>query len=262
MIFGLNAGFGLPLAHELPALKTLGVQLVRTDCQQRTPEQTRDRVLEISDAGLVPFPIVRNAEQVELLPSGTNVELRNEPDLNGPSPADYEWEVTPLWDACERLGLFLWAGAVSNLNARGLRYLTEAHVERWPALVSVSVHRYANGDSPNTPHQGFRTRGHEVEELKRIIGTRTWGVSEFGFSTANRATKLDKLLWRKRQWTDAQVAEFVAFEFNFWAKQGALGAALYQLNDGPTNTVLDRYGIRRIDGTWKPSSETFKESLA
>lgn len=260
MIRGLVAGFGDPLAHELPALKALGVQLIRTDCQKRDDETTAARTIEILDAGLVPLVIIRDVSQLALLPPGTNVELRNEPDLEGPTADIYETLVFEMAAECQKLELHLWAGVVSNLNERGLRYLSDAHVDRWPISVNVSIHRYAHGDSNRTPHPGFRSRSHEVGALHSIIGMRTWGVSEFGFTTGNRANSwLDRLLRRRRQWSDDQVAEMVEWEWVFWAEQGARGAALYQLNDGPTNATLDRYGIRRLDGSWKPVAATFKE---
>lgn len=257
MIRGLVAGFGDPLAHELPALRALGVGLIRTDCQQLDATTTRARVQEIQAAGLVPLAIIRDASQLAFLAPGVNVELRNEPDLEGPTASEYEGLVHATAVECQRLGLYLWAGAVSNLNDRGFRFLSDARVDRWPASVNVSVHWYPHGETPQVPHPGFRSREHEVAALKALIGPRTWGVSEFGYHTASRATWLDRLFRRRRQWTDAQVAAFVAWEWNFWQAQGAVGAALYQLNDGPTSAAIDRFGIRRGDGTWKPVSRTF-----
>ena len=264
MIRGLNAGFGEPLAHELPALRDLGVQLVRTDCQQLDAPKTLARVIEIFHAGLIPLPIIGHVFQLHMLPHGTHVELRNEPDLEGPSPAVYEGMVIQTARECERYGLTLWAGAVSNLHQRGLEYLAACRPDRWPASVRVSVHRYPHGDTPQTPHTTFTNRESEVNTLRRIITSqrkeRTWGVSEFGYHTANRAKTWERYLGIRRQWTDDQVAEFVAWEWAFWSEAGAAGACLYQLNDGPTSAAIDRYGIRTVDGAWKPVSTTFLEA--
>lgn len=57
----------------------------------------------------------------------------------------------------------------------------------------------------------------------------------------------------------------VDLEWDFWERVGAEGAVLYQINDGPTSTsarpvALDTYGIRRLDGAWKPSAHTFQRS--
>lgn len=269
LIRGLQAGFGHPLGAEtLAALRDLGVQLVRLDCKGLSDEVTRALVAEVADAGLVPYPIVSTAAQVELLPAGVNCELLNEPDLNGPTPQEYERLVGYVAKKCEALGLHLWAGCVSNFNARGFRYLREAHVERWPAGVNVSIHFYPHGDSNRTPHPGFDSRQHEVEELKKVIGTRAWGVSEFGFHQAARSRSwIDRLLRIPNYpWTDAQVAEMVDLEWDFWARVGAVGAVLYQINDGPSSTsarpqALDTFGIRRLDGSFKPVASTFRRQI-
>lgn len=266
MIRGLQAGFGELLGPAtLAAVKGLGVQLVRLDCQHVAPIATRLLVLEALDAGLVPYPIIRDVAQLEHLPAGTNVELRNEPDLNGPSPAVYEALVREMAVECTRLGLHLWAGCVSNLNERGLRYLREAKASTWPDGVNVSCHWYPHGSSNRTPHPGFDSRQHEVEELKKLIGTRAWGVSEFGFHQAGRSRSwIDRLLRiPATPWTDEQVAEMVALEWDFWERVGAVGAVLYQINDGPTSTsakpaAIDTFGIRRLDGSFKPVANTFR----
>lgn len=267
MIRGLQAGFGHALGAELlGSLRDLGVQLVRLDCQDVGPVATRTLVLEVLDAGLVPYPIIRTATQLDHLPAGTNVELLNEPDLNGPSAREYENHLQYVAAECARLGHHLWAGCISNLNERGLRYLREAHVERWPAGVNVSVHWYPHGDSNRTPHPGFDSRQHEVDQLKKIIGDRAWGVSEFGFHTTARSRSwIDRLLRIPNfPWTDEQVAAMVTLEWEFWERVGAVGAALYQLNDGPSSTsakpaAIDTFGIRRLDGTLKPVAATFRQ---
>lgn len=268
MIRGIQAGFGELLgAPTLAALRELGVQLVRLDCQASSPMATGALVREVIDAGMVPYPIVREVAQLEHLPPCTNVELRNEPDLNGPRPVEYETEVHLMSAACRVHGLHLWAGCVSNLNQRGLRYLRDAGVERWPDDVCVSVHWYPHGDRRENPHPGFYSRQHEVAQLLGLIGDRPWGVSEFGFHTATRKVSwLDRLLGtRGTAWTDDQVAAMVAEEWAFWEAHGATGAVLYQVNDGPSAdsarpAALDTFGIRRLDGSWKPVAATFRRS--
>jgi len=268
LVRGLQAGFGELLgASTLLVLRERGVQLVRLDCQASSPMATGALVREVLDAGMVPYPIVREAAQLVDLPAGTHVELMNEPDLNGPKAADYEAAVHHVSRHAEGAGLHLWAGCVSNLNQRGLRYLRDAHVERWPASVRVSVHRYPNGDSPMTPHSGFRSREDEVEILLDLIGDREWGVSEFGYHTAPRPVSwLERLFGRRpRSWNDADVAAHVAWEWAFWEAHGATGAVLYQVNDGPSAgsarpAALDTFGIRRLDGSWKPVAATFRRS--
>lgn len=258
MIKGLQAGFGPSIAADIPALRDLSVGLVRLDCQGFGPLTTRSRAIEVRAAGLIPFTIVDSRLQLDDLPSGINVEYLNEPDLRGISPHVYRASVLAMARRCEDLGLHLWAGAVSNLHTNGLAYLDAAGASSWPASVNVSVHRYPHGDTPQTPQPGSSSRADEVSKLRRVIGTnRPWGVSEFGYHTASRANWWQRILGIRKQWTDDQVAEMVAWEWDFWELSGARGAVLYQLNDGPTTGRLDRYGIRRTDGTWKPVAKTF-----
>jgi hypothetical protein len=267
-IRGLQAGFGDLLgAQTLADLRAIGVQLVRLDCQKASPKGTEVLVREVLDAGMVPYPIIRDAAQLHYLPPGLNVELMNEPDLNGPTPVEYERAVLSMAEHAEDVGVRLWAGCISNLNQRGLRYLRAAGVKRWPDRVAVSVHWYPHGDSNRNAHPGFISRDHEVAELRALIGDRPWGVSEFGFhTTARKVSWLDRWIGVSgAAWTDAQVAAMVAGEWAFWEEAGAVGAVLYQVNDGPSAgsakpAALDTFGIRRLDGSWKPVAATFARS--
>ena len=46
----------------------------------------------------------------------------------------------------------------------------------------------------------------------------------------------------------------IAAEWQFWRVQGAQAAFLYQINDGTGEH--EGYGIRTVDGRWKPAAET------
>jgi hypothetical protein len=53
------------------------------------------------------------------------------------------------------------------------------------------------------------------------------------------------------------VLENVRAEWEFWRIQNAAFAVLYQIVDGPDpDNAEDRFGIRRLDGTWKPVAES------
>ena len=58
----------------------------------------------------------------------------------------------------------------------------------------------------------------------------------------------------RRRLSEQTVAEHIAFDLTYFRDRGCLLAAVYQLNDGPTDTPIDRYGIRRADGTPKPAA--------
>lgn len=259
MVKGLQAGFGRSIAHELPGLKALGVQLVRLDCKGLDATTTAALFQEPLAVGLIPFPVVSSIQQLTKLPAGAHVELLNEPDIFGPSASAYAGLVSIFDEECARRSITLHAGAISNLNDRGFRFLREAKAGSWPARVHASIHWYPHGDWPETPHPGYRSRNHEIEVLLGIIGSRPWGVTEWGFHTAPR--KGAWWDWRKKAWTDQQVAEFVGgpWGWSYWDAVGAGGAVLYQHVDGPNPNDPDhRYGIMRQDRTWKPVAATFK----
>lgn len=258
MYKGLQAGFGTSISADIPEIRSIGVEQVRLDCKGLDAATTAQLAHEPAVIGLVPLVIADTTAQLAELPPGTHVELLNEPDLNGPEPPQYFNLVKEFAPICAAAELFLWAGSISNLNDRGFTYLRKAHVREWPDDVNISIHRYPNGNSPLTPHDGFESRYDEIATLKTLIGDRRWICSEYGYHTANRATKWwQKLLGIERRWTDAQVKEFVAWEWDFWEKAGAVMAVLYQLNDGPSEATLDCYGIRYLEGGWKPVADTF-----
>lgn len=277
MIRALQAGFGTSIAGDLPGLVELGVQGIRLDCQGRSALTTRLLVGEVQHAGLIPLAIVDTTAQLALLPVGVNIEWGNEPDLarhahptRGVVPPDvYRASIDAAWAECERLGLYLWAGCPSNLIAhkggRGLQWLASAKPQTWPAGVNVSFHRYPDGDTPMQPHRGFRHRVEEIDALRRLAERRPIACTEFGFHQADKRTRLERLLrMPRRVWSDAQVAHFVAWEWEFAEDVGLRGAVLYQHRDGPTSLTAapdpqDTYGIRRFaDDAPKPVAFTFR----
>jgi hypothetical protein len=257
-------------------LKARGVEGLRADCQKRndgrtliTPEQTSLITREVRGAGLHCLTTVYTADQCALLQAGDHVEFRGEPDIGHPShyadrdpipPAEYRRLLFEFHAAVAGRGLQVWAPGISNLNQRGLEWLAAADPSTWPTDIAITMHWYPHGNGPTTPHPGFRSRDHEVEVFKRIIGQRPFIVSEFGYHTANRATRWERLFGIQRRWTDAQVAQHVAFEWRFWEGHGAVGAVLFQINDGVEDTGEARFGIRRVNGTWKPVADAFRRA--
>jgi hypothetical protein len=274
MLRGLQTSFGgLVGAELLVELNGAGVESGRIDCHPRdaagvrqalSPEDTLALVQEHTANGLHHLATVLGPESIGLLPPGSHVEVRNEPDLEGPDPATYAGIVRAVWDVAEPLGLHVWAGAVSNLNDRGLDYLQRLR-PYLPSGVGISVHRYPHDSwlppmtGPTVPHEGFDSREAEVDALRGIIGTRRWRVSEFGYHNAPRNGRL----FHWPAWTHQESAEYIAWEWAFWEAQGAEAADLFQINDGPegsANTAENRFGVRyEQDGVWrwKPALATF-----
>ena len=269
MEYGLNTAWADLRTYE--AIAGLGFTIVRIGMHTGTGNP--DAIDHAKAAGLTPLVIVKNAEQVASLRerlAGCSLELWNEPD--GPvdgriAPRDYAALVNDFVAACFEAHALPWVGAITNTNESGLAWLSQmfnALPQPLAQNVGVTVHRYPVGHGWSNPHPGFATREAEIDQLRRIIGTRRWGLSEFGYHTAAQL----KYKWLPRwfpgntwAWTDAQVADSVAREWQFWQEQGAAFAVLYQINDGPDARKAEhRFGIRRYDtfDDWKPVARSVR----
>jgi hypothetical protein len=276
---GIVSGFGepIPLA-DLAWLREHGCALIRQDGRAHgrrlDPHRCVELAREVIDAGMACLFICHHLEQIEFLaelarglPSDLLMaEWGNEPDLEGPVAEVYATTMHDAADVAAARGLPLYVGAISNFNKRGLNYLRALRptLDQLPPETRVSIHRYANGETPVVPHKGFVNRFEEVQAFKAIIGTRRWALTEFGFTDSVRIVK-GFWPWSKKQrrWTPQQVAQFVRDEFERWDAAGADFSCLYQLNDEFSGVDGENYGIRtvRYDGSpgeWKPVAETFR----
>lgn len=249
MRIGINAGFGETLQHEYAGLSQLGFTDIRQDLQRCTQPQAEQLLAEGRKSTLRHLYVV-TLSQLALLRPGERAELWNEPDLNHITPEAYvdAW-VKYAQPALDR-GVRVYASAISNLNARGFAWLRRAY-ELFPVPpLFVSVHRYPDKTAQN-PHLPFPSRDAEVVALRRLIGDASIAVTEMGYHSALR--------WRWKilptRWNDREVAENLRYEWQFWSTQINVDTVyVYQLNDGPSWSAVDRYGIRRQNNTWKPAA--------
>lgn len=262
----LHATFNEPIGPETCAqLKAFGWDGVRVDVQ-RAPEPVALRCAnEALDAGLAACVVVADERQVALLrgcapPDRLSFELRNEPDIEGPSPLDYAHLMQRAAAEAGVTGHRLYVGALSNPHGRGRDYWRR--IESWvrdaPPHVGVSWHRYGAGtwqgeygETWARPHEGFATRDEELWWVHGTAGGRPLAITECGWSTAPRCWGW-WIFKRCRRYSEADVWANLAAEISHWARADADFVTLYQLNDGPDDTRLNRYGIRRADGSWKP----------
>ena len=153
--------------------------MVRIDCQHETPEVIHALVREITETGLEPVVILREAAQLAAVPAGLRVEPRNEPDLEGPEAGAYA-DLCYQFIEVDEGQHQLFVGVVSNLNDRGFKYLKQLpwHDEAW-ARVGCSFHRYPDRTPEQShmydftlkyPFKKYWTRDMEIEELRRIVG--------------------------------------------------------------------------------------------
>ena len=260
MYFGINAGFGDSLIPEIAGLQSLRYTEVRQDLQYITsPDLLRARMQELRGTKLRPLWIMRPEQLVYAAP-GDRVELLNEPNLGNARDTTY-WPVSPdtyasMWNTYAALalarGVIIFVGSISNLDRRSLTWFRTAWAGMRMKPTHVSVHRYAETTGGITkPHKGFCNRDEEVFALRDIIGNATIAVTEFGYHTGTRKRWG---FWPLRPYTPEQVRTLLTEEWDFWLEHGAESAYLYQLNDGPANDPMDRYGIRDIHGHWKPAA--------
>ncbi len=251
MEMGLQVIFGGQPSADLPELREKGFSYIRCDCQVGNAGA---RASEVLAEGMTPLVIIRSADQIpELAAVNTNgwvqVELGNEPDLahEGWTPASYYAEARRCIDAAFNYNIALWIGVISNLNDRGFSFL-EKIWQDIPPWVNCSVHRYPTGGSPYKSHMSSFTlkppfkrrwsRFEEVDELRRIVGKdRKIGVSETGYSM--------------HEFSEEDAAYYMQWERQFWMEQGAVFCVAYQLNDGAGSDPVDKFGFRRLDGTWR-----------
>lgn len=244
---GLQCGFGAPLGRMvLDDIRALGITIVRIDLQESSQEDTVILAQEVLDAGLQPLCIIRRPEQIPILPEGALIEVGNEPDLEhfGWTVAEYIAVGTACVVMALRHNRRIYLGAVSNLNARGFDFLKKLPWDLWCGeQICCSVHRYPDGHAPQNPHQGFNDREHEVANLKLIVGDRPLAVTEVGYHNV--------------EWTEAEAADNMAWERQFFTAQGFEIVSAFQLNDGPGGDTESHYGFRRMDGSWKAVAYAF-----
>jgi hypothetical protein len=222
-------------------------------------ETARAIVKEPLDVGIMPLVIIRQADQIRELPPGVHVEMGNEPDLSkfGWTVDSYRRELDRAVAVAQDHGVHLWAGAVSNLNQRGFKFLRQLPWCDLPAWVGCSVHRYPDGP-PDRGHVkgGFLvrsryTREEEVAELRAIVGARPVGLSEIGYN--------------HRDFSEDQAARHLAWEARFFAQQDFTFAIAYQINsEHPTEGHHDaHFGFRRHEsewetkGVWRPCADAW-----
>lgn len=277
----LNAGFGEPLGVQF--LKTLprrGFVGIRQDIPNSAVAEPLLR--EIADAHLHPVLLIGGgkmnsspstiamlAEYVALIAQRLGLtgrkpalEIGNEPDI-APGYADHpEQFAEAVCLAHERVQavsdrFLVVTGGISTTGRANLDYLKRAIEYGLPEDVVIGYHTYRTTRQPQEPLKGFLSRDAEFAELKRIAGGREIWNTEIGWHTAQSTIRFGpmKMCKRKIQFSDEQVADFAEREVHLNAAYGSLGLVWFQLNDGPTDNYEDRFGIRRLDGTWKPVAD-------
>lgn len=275
----LNAGFGSPLSlADWSLIHDLGFDGIRTDVLREgdagglvanVTAAHRDGLfiapadVPLIDETLAVVEAVAIAAKVSRAPELVALEVGNEPDRSGrwrhdaagfgrlvAQAAGVAWSILP--------DLRVVSGGIATLSRDALAWLAQA-AQHFPAEVAVGYHPYRS-TPPGLPRDGFASRDAEFAELHRIAAGRAVWCTEVGFHTAPRSRDFP-LCFTRTRWSDSEVASFLRSELRFNAAAMAEVCCLYQLNDGAAwrTESEDAFGIRRVDGTLKPSAYVARE---
>jgi hypothetical protein len=278
---GLCAGFGAPMASDVPGIAAQGVRLVRQELPIWEARVYRDALVAEwvgapvrplfllvgakmghgrgTDA--VPIPVASAVTLVqETLQAARDaglesfdLEIGNEPDIAVPfyqDPRAFSELLRRVRDVA-RVNSFtgrIITGGIANLNQRGLDYLRRVRHAGLPPDVVIGFHRYpAVHTDYQKPHAGFRDRAEEWD----VFAAETVA---FGYETICTEGGCHTF-----ESAESVQADALAFDLEFYASRGVLGYAVYQLNDAPVvRAYEDAWGIRRQDGTWKPAAAVLR----
>lgn len=188
------------------------------------------------------------------------IELLNEPNLNLVHPYDcneFVLDAHNILKANNFAGDIL-AGAVCDLRPRSIDYLRDAGVRNWPEDIIISYHRYPQIQTNVKASQVGLDRAEEFNNFLKVIGNHNYACTEHGF---HYETIRPYWFWPfiTRPAIDEASA---AWEYNndmyILFNQGNKYAMLYQYTDGPTDTGINRFGIKKMDGTYRPIVKSIK----
>lgn len=195
-------------------------------------------------------------------PNMLAVEVGNECDLPGPFERNPQGFGKMVANAAEIVrGMAptttVVSGGISHCGVEKLRWLNAA-MFYFPPDVAVGYHPYRDS-GPEKGRPDYSSREEEFFALAGIAGGRPVWATEIGWHTAPRKKK-GFLAHGHEWWTDEQVAKFLVEELRREMLFGAEVMAIFQIHDGPDGQQAEhRFGIRRTDGTLKPSAFAVKE---
>lgn len=269
----LNAGFGRPIGRaDLELIDWLGFDGVRQDIPG---PDALDLVDEIATFRTTMFPIFlvgggkMGVTEQDICATAGDVAIRaRRLGLRCAIEIGNEPDIAPAWSPERFAGLVLRAteeiqalnpnvipitGGISSTSPEAIKYLRSVMTLLdgggvFPVEIGYHTYRW----SPSQPRAGWDARADEFAALHAIAGCRGIWNTESGWHTARERRGLFGLC--SRRLSDNEVSDFIDAEIRENYIWGAESYTLYQLNDGPRDTWEDRFGIRRLDGTLKPSA--------
>jgi hypothetical protein len=178
------------------------------------------------------------------------IEIGNEPDLAHDQWKDHPKLLAQTFNICFDLirtysaHCPVLSPSVSNLNQRGFTYLERMLTVPLHREAAIAFHRYPHDGDPQKPHEGFGDRHQETSKLVQMAAGRDLWLTETGLTEGPHDGKFH---------SEEFVAETYDSEARFWQAMPSLRAMTwYNINDGPSVEQIDHYGVRRLDGSWKP----------
>jgi hypothetical protein len=169
------------------------------------------------------------------------IELGNELDLGGLSSKQFgDWVLrNHTWLRAAGYTGRVVSGGIFAVQPETLKWLTDAGSTSWPVDIIIAIHRYGDPDSSDK----YTSRDAENQAILQATRGHQVVVTEFGYPTHTSAD-------------EAWAAEAVKRDISWFGKLAAPLITQYQLLDGPGTGNIDHFGIKTVDGRWKPGAET------
>lgn len=168
------------------------------------------------------------------------IELGNEIDLTDLSASDFNkflvGEIGYLRAAGYRGNII--TGSISRVRPDTLDWLKVA-INGLQNDVLVGIHRYSINNDASIPQDGYVNRDEECLAILDAVAGRKITVTEFGYPLLDNYSELDY----------AKVRSSIQVDIDYWSRVGAKHLIYYQWLCGPTNTSIDRFGLKRPSGS-------------
>jgi hypothetical protein len=272
VIRGINAGFGSPIAHELPELTRRKMRAIRHGLMPAPAADLHPSEVGVHDRAHTamlqaelasePFWTVwpGTRESIADAAAGSDVCVLNEPKQWHWTAEAYAAYVHALWDDATARNLTVWACSLPNLSVADLRWLARV-LTLAPQITCVEVHWYP-GDrdqEPWKPKPGHHSIARQFGTLLGILDGRRWICGEVGIHTAPLTRGWGPWKRRVNPLTEQNQRDRIKWQLETLERYGCEAAFVYQLQDDPKPELRDvpggNWGLRRIDGTWKLAAD-------
>lgn len=266
----VNAGFGNPIGPDLLAqLKSFGFHGCRQDILR--PEDAKALVHEQLAAGMDGIYIVRDALSARMTTIALQnaylpgiIELGNEEDSKQ-TPKQYHRQFVEHYRAVREVSaqVPVFTAGITTTDRKRLDWLRDVYAQGIPADCGTAIHTYRQETPPGWAKPGFGSRAAEYEAVREIIGpSRRLILSEIGWHLAPFTVKKGWFGSEQKTYTETQVADYLLEECRIASENGVESLTVFQITDGPDpNNYEHRFGLRRMDGTWRPTLTACMEGM-